>query len=80
MWTVTCICVRETGRGGEERGAYERDFDVEAFDEGFVPFVFGRIFLDCGDWVHRRVSMGCRMGRRVEDLRSGLVWIPMLAV
>lgn len=76
MWTVICICVRETGRGGEERGAYERDFDVEALDEGFVPFVFGRVFFDCGDWV----SMGRGMGKRVEDLRSRLVWTPTSAV
>jgi hypothetical protein len=67
-----CEKIEKEGEGGM---AYESDFDVESLDEGSVPFVFGRVFFDCGGWV----SMGYGMGKRVEDLRSGLVWTPTSA-
>lgn len=56
--------------------AYESNFDVESLDERLVPFAFGRVFFDCGDWV----STGYGMGKQVEDLRSMLVWTPKSAV
>lgn len=61
------VCEKiEKARERERGRAYEGDFDVESRDERSVPIVFGRVFFGCGGWV----SMGYRMGKRVEDLRS----------